>query len=100
MARLALDQAADISFNVDYWTDLYQLASQSYTDCWPSFALQTYGNLFARDNGSEVEIFTHPLWSKSEADFHPDIAKAVAKARAAGRDYSIKSLFLILIRPF
>jgi hypothetical protein len=100
MARLALDANAVIDFTVPYWQGLDLIAAVPYFQA-VGLRQTRFGGLIAGEDGSNVEIITHPLWHLDPNYFGPQLANAYAHARAAGAtDIGFKSIFEILRRPY
>ena len=101
LARLAVDPAAPIDFNVSYWQGLDAAAAGPYFAAMPGWHQVTYGGLQAGRCGTQAEIITHPLWDCDPNGFGPLLANAFAQARGAGCTWvTFKSVFEVLRRPF
>ena len=100
MARLALDPSAPIDFAVPYWQGLDTLAAQAYCNV-SGLNLVQYGTVAGGQDGSHVELFTHPLWDDNPNCFGPEIATAYANAQLNGAtSIEFKSVFDILRRSY
>ena len=100
MARLALDSHATIDFNIPYWQGLDVIAARPYLQAVGLHEVR-FGGLIAGQDGTNVEIITHPLWDCDPNNFGPQLANAYAHASASGgTDISFKSIFEILRRPY
>jgi hypothetical protein len=100
MARLALDPSAPIDFAVSYWQGLDTLAAQAYCSVTGLNFIQ-YGTVVGGQDGSHVELITHPLWDDNPNCFGPEIATAYANAQLNGAtSIEFKSVFDILRRPY
>lgn len=100
MARLALDPSAPIDFAVPYWQGLNTLAAQAYCNV-SGLNFVQYGTVVGGQDGSHVELITHPLWDDNPNCFGPEIATAYANAQLNGAtSIEFKSVFDILRRPY
>lgn len=100
MTRLALDPNAQIDFAVSYWQGLDVTAGKAYCDV-AGLTLTKFGAVVAGQDGSHVELITHPLWDDNPNHFGPELAAAYALARAGGAtSVQFKSVFEILRRPY
>jgi len=100
MARLALDANATIDFTTPYWQGLDTIAAQAYCKA-AGLNLTQFGDVVAGQDGSHVEIITHPLWDDNPNLFGPELAKAYAHAVASGATTVVfKPIFEILRRPY
>jgi hypothetical protein len=100
VARLALDDNAQVDFNVSYWQGLDAIAATPYFQAVGLQQTQFGGLISGRDN-EYVEIITHPLWDCNLNNFGPALASAHAQAMAAGAtEIAFKSIFELLRRPY
>ena len=100
MTRLALDRNAPVDFSVSYWQGLDTLAAQAYCSM-AGLNFVQFGNVAAGQDGSHVELITHPLWDDNPSRFGPELANAYAYAQANGAtNIEFKSIFEILRRPY
>jgi hypothetical protein len=100
MTRLALDPSAPIDFGVSYRQGLDTLAAQAYCSVLGLNLIQ-YGTVVGGQDGSHVELITHPLWDDNPSCFGPEMATAYARAQMNGAtSIEFKSVFDILRRPY
>jgi DEAD/DEAH box helicase domain-containing protein len=99
LARLALDPAAPIDFSVPYWQTLASIATAAYFSGQPGWTSQPNGLVPYGEQGNQVELITHPLWTSGP--LHPvlDAAMRTAQARTGLRPRS-RSLFDVVRRPY
>jgi hypothetical protein len=101
LARLALDPNAPVDFTVPYWQGLAGNAADAYFASQTHWQSVTFAGVPAGRRANTVEIVVHPLWSTNPNDYCPQLAAAVAQARAAGAQVIVcKSIFEVLRRPF
>jgi hypothetical protein len=85
---------------VSYWQGLDTLAAQAYCSVTGLNFIQ-YGTVVGGQDGSHVELITHPLWDDNPNCFGPEIATAYANAQLNGAtSIEFKSVFDILRRPY
>jgi DEAD/DEAH box helicase domain-containing protein len=100
VARLALDANAPVDFTQQYWQGLDTLVGRAYFNALgPGWGATSFAGLPATRSGRRGEVLVHPLWSAT----HPQVLQARAEASAAGlalRDDDIKTMFVVLRRPF
>jgi DEAD/DEAH box helicase domain-containing protein len=99
LARLALDPAAPIDFNVPYWRGIDGRTAAAYFAAQNSQHVMIAGLQAGQTNG-ELEFLVLPLWSTDPANLHPQVQAAAAHATANGMTWTTRSLFEVLRRPF
>ena len=101
MARLALDPAAQIDLQIDYWASLLLREAGPYFD---GLGLQrtTFGGLEAGVDATTTQaiILIHPLWDRSLANLRAEVAVAVAEAQQQGLRVVLRTIFNAVRFPY
>lgn len=104
LARLALNPAAPIGLDVNYWQPLAVTAATAYFNAQPQWQSATFGNLPGALRGNTAQVITHPLWNQDPnvpTDWCSDLAVGYAAATASGATrVEFLSLFDLLRRPY
>jgi len=100
LARLALDPAAPIDFQVPYWQGVDTAAAGPYFAAQPNWQPFVLAGLHAARRNNRVVIITHPLWNTDPVQMGPNLAAACTQATAAGLHVTCKSVFEVLRRPY
>lgn len=101
LVRLALDAAAPIDLTVPYWSGLLQRTADPYFRGLNLTPTSLGGLEAGHDAGTgEVVILIHPLWDQDEANFRPEVAKAVAEAESRNWTWSLRTLFRAVRFPY
>jgi hypothetical protein len=103
MARLALDDRAEIGFGRDYWQRLVAAVAPTYFRDLNLQARQfgaVPGGIDATRN--VAVILTHPLWDANliTGNFCPELADAYAEAEQAGFTPRLHSIFRAARFPY
>jgi hypothetical protein len=101
MARLALDQNAQIDLGVSYWSDLVSRVSGPYF-AGLNLSTRTFDVLPGGFDQftNEAIILVHPLWDTNAANYRPEVAAAVADAQAQGFRTTLRSVFHAVRFPY